>query len=179
VDHDVSFREGVSPGGEATYCPRLLQFDRKANFGSLSTATGLYAEDSARKTTSSFLWDGGVDEIHHDHISDGPYQTQLDEEIDEDESVAPEPERSTVIPPLRPSDVRYWSDYDRVYHLPRSIHKLPDLADWEAAEGDWSAGKEAFLRYDLDNSVMDDSFRLFVEECDTFQVSPPSVWRPL
>ncbi|KAI9465930.1 tubulin nucleotide-binding domain-like protein [Lactarius psammicola] len=170
VDHDVSFREGVSPRGEPTYCPRLLQFDRKANFGSLSRATGLYAEDLAGNPPSSFLWDGGVDEIHQDHISDGPYQSQLEEEIEEDSTVAPpELQRSTIVPPLRSSDVRYWSDYDRVYHLPRSIHKLPDLADWEAAEGDWKAGKEAFSRYDLDNNVMDDSFRLFVEESDTFQ----------
>ena len=90
-----------------------------------------------------------MDEIYQDRISDGPYQTQLDEEVDEDATVAPEVERGVVIPPLCASDVRYWSDYDRVYHLPRSIHKLPDLADWEAAEGDWSAGKESFLRYDL------------------------------
>lgn len=169
VEHDVSFREGISPRGEPTYCPRLLQFDRKANFGSLSSATGLYAEDSTGKPPPSPLWDGGVDEICQDPISDGPYQTQLDEEIEEEAVAPPESKRSTVIPPLCASNVRYWSDYDRVYHLPRSIHKLPDLADWEAAEGDWSAGKEAFLRYDLDNSVMDDSFRLFVEECDTFQ----------
>jgi hypothetical protein len=92
--------------------------------------------------------DGGVDEISQDPISDGPYQTQLDEEIEE--AVAPpELERCPVIPPLCSSNVRYWSDYDRVHRLPRSIHKLPDLADWEAAEGDWSAGKEAFVRYDL------------------------------
>ncbi|KAI9441461.1 tubulin nucleotide-binding domain-like protein [Lactarius indigo] len=147
IDNDVSFREGVSPRGEPTYCPRLLQFDRKANFGSLSGAMGLYAEDSASKPPSSFLWGGAVDEIYQDHISDGPYRSQLDEEIEEDVAVAPpEPQRSTVVPPLCASDVRYWSDYDRVYRLPRSIHKLPDLADWEAAEGDWRAGKEAFLR---------------------------------
>ncbi|KAH9042722.1 tubulin nucleotide-binding domain-like protein [Lactarius pseudohatsudake] len=149
IDNDVSFREGVSPRGEPTYCPRLLQFDRKGNIFRLTFH---------------------LDEIYQDHISDVPYQSQLDEEIEEDVAVAPpDPQRSTVVPPLCASDVRYWSDYDRVYHLPRSIHKLPDLADWEAAEGDWRAGKEAFLRYDLDNSVMDDSFRLFVEECDTFQ----------
>jgi len=93
--------------------------------------------------------DGGVDEVHQNRISGGPYQSQLDEEIEEDATVAPvEPENSTVVPPLRTSDIQYWSDYDRVYRLPRSIHKLPDLADWEA-EGDWKSGKDAFLRYDL------------------------------
>ncbi|KAF8483626.1 tubulin nucleotide-binding domain-like protein [Russula ochroleuca] len=169
VDHDVSFREGVSPRGEPTYCPRVLQFDRKANFGSLSSAKGIYAEDE-RDDLPSLPWDGAVDEIHQDPIPDIAYQTQLDQETDEDPALGPpDTERSPAVPPLVASDVRYWSDYNRVYYLPRSIHKLPDLADWEAADGDWQGGKDAFLRYDSDHALMDDSFRLFVEECDTFQ----------
>ncbi|KAI0002430.1 Misato segment II tubulin-like domain-containing protein [Russula compacta] len=168
IDHDVSFREGVSPGGEQTYCPRLLQFDRKANFGSLSSTKGLYAENNKDDPPPPFLWDGEVDEIHQDYIPDLAYQNQLDQEVDEDPVIEPpDPETSTIIPPLRASDVRYWSDYNRVYYIPRSLQKLPDLADWE--EGDWQGGKETFLRYDSDKALMDDSFRLFVEECDTFQ----------
>lgn len=97
------------------------------------------------------LRDGTVDEIHQDHIPDIAYQTQLDQEVD-DESAAepPDPEVGPVVPPLRATDVRYWSDFNRVYYLPRSMHKLPDLVDWEAAGGDWQGGKESFLRY---NSV--------------------------
>jgi len=125
---------------------------------------------------SSSLWDGGVDEIRQVPIPDIPYQTQLGEEADEDENekavVArpPDPKTSSILPPLRASDVRYWSDYSRVHYLPRSLHKLPDLADWEAADGgDWQGGRETFSRYDSENALMDDSFRLFVEECDAFQ----------
>jgi hypothetical protein len=98
--------------------------------------------------------DGGVDEIHQDPISDIAYQTRLDEEADEDAVVlgSPDSERRSAVaavPPLLASDVRYWSDYNRVHYLPRSIHKLPDLADWEAAGGgDWQGGKDTFLRYD-------------------------------
>ncbi|KAN0125798.1 Misato Segment II tubulin-like domain containing protein [Russula decolorans] len=176
VDHDVSFREGVSPGGEPTYCPRFLQFDRKANFGSLSSAKGLYSKgERGASDLPSIPWDGAVDEIQQDPIPDIAYQAQLDQETDEDSDPhaavlgQPDPKKSSAVPPLVASDVRYWSDYNRVYYIPRSIHKLPDLADWDTAEGDWQGGKETFLRYDSDNALMDDSFRLFVEECDTFQ----------
>lgn len=136
--------------------------------------------------------DGAVDEIHQDPILDIGYQAQLDQEADEDPALgSPDSERNPVaVPPLVASDVRYWSDYNRVHYLPRSIHKLPDLADWETAGGDWQGGKDTFLRYDSvslsrshryhiadvvgfswkDHALMDDPFRLFVEECDTFQV---------
>ena len=96
-----------------------------------------------------------MDEIRRIPIPDIPYQTQLDEEAvedeDEDAVVAkpPDPKTSPILPPLRASDVRYWSDYNRVHYLPRSLHRLPDLADWEATDGgDWQGGRETFLRYD-------------------------------
>jgi hypothetical protein len=101
-----------------------------------------------------------VDEIHQDLIADIAYQTQLDqEETAEDAAAAHDPERGNRgggPPPLLASDVRYWSDYSRVHYLPRSINKLPDLADWEAADdggGDWRGGKDAFLRYDSVSSL--------------------------
>jgi len=132
--------------------------------------------DNGDDFPSSSLWDGGVDEIRQIPIQEIPYQTQLDEEADEHEdenavvAKPPDAKTSSILPSLRASDVRYWSDYNRVHYLPRSLHRLPDLADWEAEDGgDWQGGRETFLRYDLENAFMDDSFRLFVEECDTFQ----------
>ena len=99
--------------------------------------------------------DGAVDEIQQDPIRDIAYQTQMGQEIDEEDSNPhaallgkPDPEKDSAVPTLVASDVRYWSDYNRVYYIPRSIHKLPDLADWETAEGDWQGGKESFSRYD-------------------------------
>lgn len=93
-----------------------------------------------------------MDEIHQDRIPDIAYQAQLDQEIvDEDSEKGPSDyEMGSIVPPLRASDIRYWSDFNRVYYLPRSIHQLPDLADWEAGDGDWQGGKETFSRY---NSV--------------------------
>lgn len=104
-----------------------------------------------------------MDEIQQDLIPDITYQTQLDLETDEDLNPHaasavldhPSPGKSSAVPPLVASDVRYWSDYNRVYYIPRSIHKLPDLADWETAEGDWQGGKESFLRYESVSSLLE------------------------
>ncbi|KAI0254449.1 hypothetical protein BJV78DRAFT_1184394, partial [Lactifluus subvellereus] len=136
-------------------CHRVWPTLSLANFGSLSSSTGLYAEGYWDEP-SSFVWDGAVDEIRQDRIPDIDYQTRLDEEIDEDPAEAP-PDHESLVPPLRTSDVRYWSDYNRVYYLPRSIHKLPDLADWEAEDGDWQGGKETFFRYNLGLQLFTDN----------------------
>src|SRR5258707_10171899 len=32
IDHDVSFREGIAPDGQPTFCPRLLLFDEKGMY---------------------------------------------------------------------------------------------------------------------------------------------------
>ncbi|KAI0049602.1 tubulin nucleotide-binding domain-like protein [Auriscalpium vulgare] len=169
INHDVSFREGMSPEGQSTFCPRLLQFDRKSNFGALSTENQLYRE-LQQEADAAPLWSGPVDEIRQDPIPGSSYQTQLDEEVDEEPAeLKRNAGKVPAVPSLQSSDVRYWSDFNRVYYLPRSVHKLPDPADWENAEGDWNSGREAFQRYEVDDALLEDSFRLFVEECDTFQ----------
>jgi len=84
------------------------------------------------------------------------------------------------------SEIRYWSDFNRVYFSPRSVQKLPDIANYENAERDWNRGQEEFARFDQvsfffsiiffanamvqETALMEDSFRLFVEECDNLQV---------
>jgi hypothetical protein len=44
-------------------------------------------------------------------------------------------------------EVRYWSDFNRVYLNPRSVQKLPDTDGWGDVEGDWKHGQEEFVRY--------------------------------
>ena len=44
-------------------------------------------------------------------------------------------------------DVRYWSDFGRVYYLPRSLHKLPDSPEWESTDPGWVQGQEMFTRH--------------------------------
>lgn len=84
--------------------------------------------------------------------------------------------------------VRYWSDFNRVYYVPRSVQKLSNAAEWETPDGDWGVGMESFKSYDKvrgcilwikrdsehgiwqDNDLMEGDVRLFVEECDSLQV---------
>ncbi|KAL6308792.1 Misato segment II tubulin-like domain-containing protein [Sparassis latifolia] len=164
VDHDVSFREGVTLQGEATFCPRLLLFDRKANFGNVSATSGLYGYDEDETDDAPApLWSSTVAEYRQTRIPPSTYHAQLDAEAAdageqaanrrENEAQKHEPQPPRVVP----SDVRYWSDYSRVFFHPRTIQKLPDRAEWEDAEGDWGASREAFGRYDAGIQVMHDT----------------------
>ena len=44
-------------------------------------------------------------------------------------------------------DIRYWSDFDRVYYLPRSLQKLPDPSEWKSTNLGWNEGHEMFTRH--------------------------------
>jgi len=44
-------------------------------------------------------------------------------------------------------DIRYWSDFDRVYYLPRSVQKLPDPPEWKSTNLGWIQGHEMFTRH--------------------------------
>ncbi|KAF8634727.1 hypothetical protein AX15_000741 [Amanita polypyramis BW_CC] len=67
------------------------------------------------------------------------------------------------------SEIRYWSDFSRVFYDPNSLHPVPDAAYGELEHGDWKGNSELFSRYNENNSLMEDSVRLFLEECDYFQ----------
>ncbi|KAI0742723.1 tubulin nucleotide-binding domain-like protein [Daedaleopsis nitida] len=153
VDHDRSFREGLTSQGESTYCPRLLLFDRKSNFGALSD--GLYTGDDDQD--QQYQWGGGVVEHRQDLIAQSSYQTRLARELEDE-------------PSTNNSDhIRFWSDYNRIYLHPRSVHRLPDLADWEATDGDWNTSRATFLRHEAEHDLMENEWRAFVEECDNLQ----------
>ena len=44
-------------------------------------------------------------------------------------------------------DIRYWSDFDRVYYHPRSLQKLPDPPEWKSTDLGWNQGHEMFARH--------------------------------
>ncbi|KAA1470407.1 tubulin nucleotide-binding domain-like protein [Dentipellis sp. KUC8613] len=169
VDHDVSFREGISPQGEVTFCPRLLVFDRKANFGTLGRTNDLYTEESTDEPSA--LWSGAVEDFRRDPIPKSTYQSHLNEEVAEDPAALrkAQDEKAEHVPALRATQVRYWSDYNRVYYAPRTIQALPDALTWENLDSDWQSGRELFQRYNAETSLMEEPFRSFVEECDTPQ----------
>ena len=85
--------------------------------------------------------EAGIVEYRQDPIPKSEYQTRLDkseleDDADEDHAFVAESHQ-----------IRFWSDYSRVYLHPRTTHRLPDLADWEAADGDWLKSREAFQQY--------------------------------
>lgn len=97
------------------------------------------------------------------------YHVQLDDE----ESIASNVDQG-------PGEVRYWSDYSRVYFLPRSLQMIPEVdSNWPEEQEMFSHFNEA--RYDAFSSVspiynfqeselIDGPLRLFVEDCDNMQV---------
>ena len=128
---------------------------------------------------TQFIWwylrTGNVDEYKQTPIQQSKYHSQLEYQVDEDHN----PDHKEGEP-----EIRYWSDFNRLYYTPRSIQRLPDTADWENVESDWVGGRETFQRFNEGTDLMEDSLRLFVEECDSLQVrhcsfsfvTPPSCW---
>ena len=134
--------------------------------------------------------DGRAVEYKQALVDKSRYHEQLEEENFLTSPNNPDPDPAQLDSfVVDESTVRYWSDFNRVDYHPRSIQKLPDLSDWDSGMGDWVAGKEtsdkcnnqasrslecvAVMPYPLfqdGESLMDDSVRLFVEECDSFQV---------
>ncbi|KAF8055192.1 mtDNA inheritance protein Dml1 [Lyophyllum atratum] len=166
-DFDVSFREGLSHTGHPTICPRLLVFDYKANFGTLAKSNALLGtnEDELPTEDSPVIWNGEVTEYKQDAISKSAYHSSL-EESDDTKDIE---KSGDVDGDTSQEDVRYWSDFNRVYYIPRTIQQIPDPAEWENPDGDWNLGQTLFARYDEDHGVMEGSLRLFLEECDSPQ----------
>ena len=83
----------------------------------------------------------GLIEYRQEPVSKSAYQKQMDDE--ENGLDADQPETNLSI-----GDIRYWSDFSRVYYLPRSLQKLPDPPEWEDTALNWNAGNELFRRFD-------------------------------
>jgi hypothetical protein len=72
---------------------------------------------------------------------------------------------------LSTSDVRYWSDFSRVYYHPKSLVQLYDfelhssIMPFER----FSMGTELFESLEKESEIVDRDWRPFVEECDQMQ----------
>ncbi|KAF7312978.1 hypothetical protein MKEN_00982500 [Mycena kentingensis (nom. inval.)] len=141
IAHDISFREGLGYSGDPTYCPRLLAFDHRSEFGSLSQANALYGDEDDHEDAISWS-ENTVSKFAQERITKSQYQTNM-EEFEPDGVNA---EEMSHMAQLR--DVRFWSDFNRVYYVPRTVQKLPDLPEWDDGDGNWGASAERFRRYD-------------------------------
>lgn len=65
-------------------------------------------------------------------------------------------------------NVRYWSDFNRVFYHPRSIVQLNDydLNSQLMPFENWNAGQDLFNDLDRDSDLLDRDLRPFAEECD-------------
>ncbi|KAF9225313.1 tubulin nucleotide-binding domain-like protein [Gyrodon lividus] len=152
ADFSISFKEGRDVNNQPTLCPRLLAFDHKSNFGSLTKH--LPVEEAL---TCQATWHGDVIHQEQEQIPRSEYHSLLEHEDDlsdlEDKAID--------------LKIRYWSDFSRVFFDPKSIQAVPDA--FEIVESDWNANREIFQRYDDDTELMDGSLRLLIEDCHNFQ----------
>ncbi|KAF8516278.1 tubulin domain-containing protein [Gautieria morchelliformis] len=114
---------------------------------------------------------GPVLEHLQDPIPQSSYHARLDagedEEDEDDLDVEMDEGEHNSVPDLT-SSIRFWSDYSRVFYHPRGLHRIPDPAEWEREAG-WPQGVKRFHAYDTNQAVLEDSFRLFAEECHLLQ----------
>uniref|UniRef100_A0A8H7XJ48 Tubulin nucleotide-binding domain-like protein n=1 Tax=Psilocybe cubensis TaxID=181762 RepID=A0A8H7XJ48_PSICU len=155
---DISFCESIDSQNISTLCPRLITFDHKSNFGALGSLNTLGGEDIEIESLSN-TWNGELVEYKQDRISKSAFQSSLEEDEDKNQS-------SDLV---LIQDFRYWSDYSRVYYLPRTLQKIPDPPEWETTNVDLNHGLEVFTRLNEETELMDGTLRLFVEDCDNIQ----------
>lgn len=74
-------------------------------------------------------------------------------------------------PELTTRNVRYWSDFSRVFYHPRSIVQLNEyeLGSTLMPFEKWTMGEELFASLDKDHDLLDRDLRPFIEEADQMQ----------
>ncbi|KAF8579601.1 hypothetical protein K439DRAFT_1663176 [Ramaria rubella] len=168
--------------GPGTFCPRVLLFDYRSksiqplviltpptvldNFGSSSHINALHEGKDNPSTDQT--WAGPLVEHRQDPIPQSSYHARFDAGEEPDEGADVENFGKELPVHDLTHSVRFWSDFSRVFYHPRSLHRVPDPAEWEREIG-WAQGVERFKLYDADHMVLEDSFRLFAEECDLLQ----------
>lgn len=117
---------------------------------------------------------GDVSEFRQPPIEPSSYQARL--VTGDDASPAPQsddqdPSTEQVEEPLNRADPRYWSDYNRVDYHPRTIQALPDVADWENVDGNWSLGKQTFERFDAVRTSYTSITKFMTDPCPAGHLS--------
>ncbi|KAK7918159.1 Bcdml1 [Apiospora marii] len=154
INHDVHFRPGLGADGTETFMPRTVIYDLKGGFGSMRKINALYEDQDSEPAA---LWNGKTVVQKQQPIDISAYQESLDT------GAAP--------PELTTSNVRYWSDFSRVFYHPRSIVQLNEyeLGSTLMPFEKWSMGEELFASLDKDHDLLDRDLRPFVEEADQMQ----------
>ncbi|EXJ93922.1 hypothetical protein A1O1_02315 [Capronia coronata CBS 617.96] len=157
VDHDVHFRPGLGADGSETFTPRTVIYDLKGGFGTMRRFNALYDTQQQSGQPVQGLWDGEISTQQEPAIEPVDYQRKL--------------ELGLPTPQVQDSDVRYWSDFNRVYYHPRSIVQLHEyeLNSQLMPFEDWQAGGDLFESLTKEHDLLDRDIRPFSEECDHMQ----------
>ncbi|EXJ54921.1 uncharacterized protein A1O5_12832 [Cladophialophora psammophila CBS 110553] len=156
VNPDIHFRPGLGSDGSETFTPRTIIYDLKGGFGTLRKFNALYDIQGDSHPVPG-LWDGNTSRHQERQIEPSEYQRSLDLGLPTTQ--------------LHTSDVRYWSDFNRVFYHPRSIVQLHEyeLNSQLMPFENWSAGEDLFESLDKEIDLLDRDVRPFVEECDQVQ----------
>jgi hypothetical protein len=128
----------------------------KGGFGSLRKINALY-EIQDEPNIVSGLWDGSTSTQHQPAIQPSRYQSLLDQGLPTFQ--------------VQDNDVRYWSDFNRVFYHPRSAVQLNkyELNSQLMPFEKWTAGEDLFEDQDKEVDILDRDVRPFAEECDHMQ----------
>ena len=156
VNHDIHFRPGVGADGTDTFTPRTVIYDLKGGFGSLRKYNALY-EAQEESPLPKALWNGNAHMQRLQAIEPSKYQKNLEQGLPTFQVTS--------------SDVRYWSDFNRLFYHPRSIVQLNEyeLNSQTLPFENWGVGQELFQSLDKEDDLLDRDLRPFVEECDQIQ----------
>ena len=160
VDHNILFRPGIGADGVETFTPRTVIYDLKGGFGSLRKINALYeTEHGATTAAAGETWSGrqSVVKQYEQPIEPSRYQEQL--------------EMGLPTFQVKDGDVRYWSDFNRLFYHPRSAVQISqfelgsELMPFER----WGAGEELWEELDKGVDLLDRDVRPWAEECDSMQ----------
>ncbi|CAG8461115.1 2776_t:CDS:10, partial [Ambispora gerdemannii] len=172
--HDVLFRTGVTERSIDTYTPRLIIYELKGGFGSMSKRNRLYHDFYTEEQSQAKTWDWGVEKHAHEPYNKNEFLRDL--EAEEETSTLPS-EQQEAPPPIEEinynleESVKMWSDFNRVYYHPKTLNQINQYQfDDEFMPFDvFSYGQECFVQHEKEESTFDENFRFFAEECDIIQ----------
>lgn len=155
VDSNIHFRAGLGADGTETFTPRTVIYDLKGGFGSLRKINALY--DLQDDPTAARLWDGSTATQQQPAVEPSRYQTLLDQ--------------GQPTFQLQDTDIKYWSDFNRVFYHPRSAVQLNEyeLNSQIMPFENWAVGEGLFRDLDKEFDLLDRDLRPFAEECDQMQ----------
>ena len=135
---------------------------RTANFGTLARCNALGDMGEVPEELTESLWcdyyhfcsripvlifsfrNGGIVEYRQDLIPKSAYQSHMEAGSTLSKETPHDSSHRLI---QDAGDIRYWSDFDRVYYLPRSLQKLPDPPEWKSTDLGWIQGHEMFTRH--------------------------------